>query len=299
MGWRSVFIASPARLSVRMSQLVVEQEDKITIPLEDIGAIMIENRQSVLTANLLAALAEADVAVFVCNDKYLPCAVLTPFQPHSRQGKVMKAQLGITRPFAKQCWKKIVERKIYNQAACLDILERDGGSELKVIGKTVQSGDMTNREAYAAKTYFRRLLKNFRRQDDNVTTGAMNYGYAVLRGTIARVLASYGFMPAIGIHHVNELNAFNLADDFLEVYRPVVDLWVAQNIDRNATELARDDKMALLGLLHNDMSMRQERQSVLYCIEEMVGSFSTSCQACDARLLKLPELLPPYAHRYE
>ncbi|WP_425059322.1 CRISPR-associated endonuclease Cas1 [Sporomusa carbonis] len=299
MGWRSLFISSPARLSVKLSQLVIKQEAEVTIPLEDIGAVVIETQQVTISAAALSAIADADIATFICDQKHLPCSIILPFQKHSRQWKIMKAQLAMSKPFAKQCWKRIVEQKITNQAYCLDYLQREGGDYLRTIVKDVKSGDTTNREAYAARVYFQSLLTTFRRKDDNVTTAAMNYGYAIFRGMIARILASYGFIPAMGIHHRNELNNFNLADDFIEVSRPLVDLWVASNVSPEATELSRNDRISLLSLLNHDMCINQNHQSVIRCMEEMVASFSTACHQNNVSCLKLPSLLPLSIHKYE
>ena len=298
-GWRSIFIAKSAKLSSHLSQLVIEQEEKISIPIEDIGAVMIETREISITSNLLSMLSEANVAVFFCNDKHLPCSVLLPFQPHSRQWKVMKAQMAMSKPFMKQCWRLIIEQKIFNQARCLDLMGKAGGGELLAIRNELKTGDSTNREAVAAKAYFRYLFENFRRKDENVTTGAMNYGYAIIRGAIARTLSTYGFIPAMGIFHTNELNNFNLADDFLEVYRPVVDLWVAQNISPRAIDLSQNNRVGLVGLLHEDMLMKTGKLSIVRCIEEMVASFSSSCQENDVKLLKMPELIPFQQLQYE
>lgn len=299
MGWRSLFISSPARLSVKLSQLVVKKETEVSIPLEDIGAIVIENSQITLTAAALSAFANFGVTAFICDEKHLPCGVILPFQPHSRQLKVMQAQMGISVPFKKQCWRRIVTQKINNQASCLDYLKKDGADYLRTIAQNVKSGDADNREAYAARLYFKELLTTFRRKDDNVTTAAMNYGYAIFRGALARLLASYGFIPSMGIHHKNELNNFNLADDFLEIFRSVVDLWVSVNILPEDTQLSQDNRLSLLSLLNYDMSINSKNQSVSRCMEEVIASFSSACFQKDAFLLKLPQLLPLRMHTYE
>jgi CRISPR-associated protein Cas1 len=260
---------------------------------------MLESPQITLTTSLLAEIAAKNIAVFSCDAKHLPVGVYTAFQPHSRQWRIMKAQIGMSKPFAKQCWKLIIEQKILNQAACLKIWEKPGSDELKKIAQEVKSADATNREAYAARLYFQYLCEGFRRHQDDVINASLNYGYAILRGAIARTLVAYGFMPAMGIHHCNELNKFNLADDFIEVFRPAVDLWTWNNITEDMENLDKKYREGLIKLLHMDMVIKEKRQSILRCIEQTVASFSTACLKKDISLLELPELIPLTVHRYE
>lgn len=299
MSWRSLCIANPACLSIKNSQLVIKQEQETTLPLEDIGAIMIESNQVSITSAALSAMSANGIAAFVCDNKHLPCGVLLPFHLHSRQWRVLKAQLTMTKPLAKQCWKRIVEQKIVNQSYCLDFLGKPGGEALRDIGKSVKSGDADNREAYASRIYFQHLFDNFTRKDDTIINSALNYGYAVIRGYVARTLAIFGFNPAMGIHHTNELNAFNLADDFMEVFRPVVDLFVITHISAEKTELTTQDKAKLLGMLHLDMRMGINHKAVTNCIEEMIAGFSSICHKKDLNFIKLPHLLPLESHEYE
>ena len=292
-------ITNPARLSIRDSQLVIKQEQETSLPLEDIGSIMIESNQVSITSAALASMSANGTAVFVCDNKHLPCGVLIPFHLHSRQWRVLKAQLAMTKPLAKQCWKRIVEQKIVNQSYCLDFLNKPGGEELREIGKSVKSGDASNREAYASRIYFQYLFNSFGRKDDTIINSALNYGYAVIRGCVARTLATFGLNPAMGIHHANELNAFNLADDLMEVFRPVVDLFVITNITQENTELTSQDKVNILRILHFDMGIGSCHKTVKNCIEEIVAGFSSFCHKKDFNCIKLPYLLPLAVHKYE
>ena len=248
MSWRNVIISNPARLSLKHGHLVVKQEEAAEIPLEDIAVIIVESERTVFTAALLCELAERGVPLFTCGEGHLPCGVFMPYQRHSRFLKVLKCQMEQTLPFRKNCWKAVVKQKIKNQALCLDMLGRRGGAELRALASEVRSGDPDNRESAAARIYFDSYMPDTTRQEDNAVNAALNYGYAIMRGAVARSLTSYGFLCAAGIHHRNELNAFNLADDFMEVLRPVVDLWTARNVT-NGSAFTIKERAELAALL--------------------------------------------------
>ncbi len=284
-----MIISNPARLSLRRGRLVVQQEEEAEIPLEDITAVIVESERTVITAALLCGLAERGVPLFTCGGGHLPCGVFLPYQSHSRFLKVLKRQMEQTLPFRKNCWKAVVRQKIKNQALCLDMLGKRGGDELRALAAEVKSGDPDNRESAAARLYFDSYMPDTTRQEDNAVNAALNYGYAVMRGAVARSLTSYGFLCAVGIHHRNELNAFNLADDFMETLRPAVDLWVARNVADGSAFTAKE-RAGLAALLGAPVVINFERQKILRAIDIMCASFSTASAEGDASALKLPEL---------
>lgn len=295
MSWRSIFISNPARLSLKNNHLVIKQKEDILVPLEDISVIVVETDQATITSKLLDEIAAYRISLFICDPKHLPSGLFLPFQQHSRFLKILKMQLGLTMPFKKNCWKMVVEQKIKNQAICLEILDRRGVEELRIIASDVKSGDNTNRESVAAKLYFDIYMPNTNRQEDDTVNAALNYGYSIMRGAVARSLTSYGFLTAIGIHHKNELNSFNLADDFMELFRPLVDLWVAQNINEDS-EFTKSERIGLLSLLNTDIMIFMERHSVTRAMEIMISSFSNACSYRKPELIKLPELMPISGH---
>lgn len=284
-----MIISNPARLSLRRGRLVVQQEEEAEIPLEDIAAVIVESERTVITAALLCGLAERGVPLFTCGVGHLPCGVFLPYQSHSRFLRVLKRQMEQTLPFRKNCWKAVVKQKIKNQALCLDMLGKRGGDELRALAAEVKSGDPDNRESAAARLYFDSYMPDTTRQEDNAVNAALNYGYAVMRGAVARSLTSYGFLCAAGIHHRNELNAFNLADDFMETLRPAVDLWVARNVAGGSAFTAKE-RAGLAALLGAPVVINFERQKILRAIDIMCASFSTASAEGDASALKLPEL---------
>lgn len=295
MSWRSILISKPARLSLKQNHLLVAQEEDILVPLEDITVIVLETDQARITSKLLDALAQRAIPVFTCDSRHLPSGLFLPFQQHSRFLKVLKMQLDLSLPFQKNCWRFVVQQKIKNQAVCLDYLEKQNGDILRSLAAEVKSGDTTNRESAAAKIYFDTYMPSTNRQEDNAVNAALNYGYSIMRGAVARSLTAYGFLCTLGIHHKNELNAYNLADDFMEVFRPLVDFWTAQNI-KEGSEFSVKDRCALVSLLHADIQIDYAKHSVFRAIDLMVSSFSNACSSGEPERLKLPVLLPVSVH---
>ena len=298
MGFRSVYITSKADLSIKNSQLVIAQEETVLVPMEDIAAIVLEDRRTAMTALLLSELSEAGVAVYFCDEKHMPNSVSVPYCQHSRQAAILKLQLDASVPLKKRLWQRIVQQKLVNQGLCLQLLGLEGEAYLRSCAKAVQSGDATNREAVGAKYYFAKWLPNVHRRDEHPVNGALDYGYAILRGAIARSLAAHGFHIALGLHHDSELNAMNLADDFLEPFRPMVDVLVGTNPPAGE-ELTRQDRAALVAVLHQECQMPNGVTSVLSAIEQMTGSLAAVYRNKDAALLNLPSVLNPKGYQRE
>ena len=233
MGWRSIVITQPTKLSIKNKQLKITQDEEWSIPVEDISSIILETPQINISSKVMSLIADNKIVMYSCNDKHLPNGVFIPFASHSRELKVLKGQLDSTESFKKRCWQKIIIRKILNQSEVLRICDKNVMSEyLKKLSQNVNSGDKENKEAIAAKEYFITLFgKDFNRNYENIYNTALNYGYSIIRGAIARSIATYGYIQSIGIHHKSELNNYNLADDFIEPFRPIVDLWVITNIN--------------------------------------------------------------------
>ena len=299
MEYRNIFLANPARLSVRREQLVIEQAEAHTVPLEDISALLIESPQVTLTARAAAALAAHGVTVFFCDDKHLPCCQLLPVNQFCRQRKLLAAQCEIGKPLQKQLWQQIVVQKIRNQARCLELSGKSGGETLRQMAGRVLSGDTDNREAVAAALYFPALFGGgFSRGTEDPRNAALNYGYAILRGGIARNLVMHGMEPCIGIHHRSELNQFNLADDLIEPFRPVVDLFVAAHMEEWGETLSTAQKANLLNVTNYLVRQADKRYRVFSAIGRACTSLA-SCFLGAAQRLELPELLPLEMHRYE
>lgn len=301
MGFRNIKIDSNLQLHIENQQLVIGSSGDIRFPLEDINSILIENQAVTLSSYFLQKVADMGIALYVCDEKHLPNAVLLPMEKHSRHFKLLKCQMEIGKPLQKRLWQQIVIQKIRNQSLCLDLLNRDGEDELQKMCKEVQSGDKTNVEAKAAAYYFRKMYGlGFSRGDDHIINSALNYGYAIVRGIIARSIVCYGLEPSIGLFHRSELNSFNLADDMIEAFRPIVDLYVSQRFDISETQsaLTPEIKRGLYGIINYDMSVKGEKRILSNCIDVLIGSYSSVLQG-NKEELDLPELMQLQVHSYE
>ena len=299
MAFRSIMIESPAQLSLRDEQLVIRTEREHTVPLEDISALLLENRRSTITTAALARLGQCGCAVFLCDEKHLPCAVLTPFQQHSRALAVLRSPLEASEPLRKRLWQSVVKAKIGNQALCLRLAGKEAEAQaLFSLADRVRSGDSENAEATAAQLYFPALFGgDFTRGEENGRNAALNYGYAILRGCTARTLSVYGFLPSLGIHHRSTLNAFNLADDLMEPFRPLADLLVFSSFGPE-DELTPERKRTLFNCLNLDILSGGQRHSVSYAIDREVQSLRRAFDEKQAELT-LPILTELKQHGYE
>ncbi len=254
---RTLFFSTPLDLSLRNNQLVVSTrqmpEEKNSVPIEDIGFVVLENQQINITLPLLNALSDNNVAVIICGDNFMPNAMLLNLDSNRIQGEVYRAQIEASEPLKKGLWKQIVEAKIRNQAALLNKLGKDG-DKLKPYYSNVKSGDSDNREGIAAKVYWSELFGEefIRSREGSSPNNLLNYGYTLLRAAVARALMGSGLFPAFGVFHRNRYNAFPLADDIMEPYRPFVDEIVFDLYANGERELTKQVKADLIHLLYTD-----------------------------------------------
>lgn len=294
MTWRSVVITKPARLSFKNRAMVVEQEgNKVSVPLEDIAVLVIDTPQVVLSSQLLSACMDTGIVVVTVNAMHTPNGLMMPYLQHSRALKVMRLQIALSVPAQKRIWQSIVQQKLRNQAAVLVFREcQPVAAHLLQLANLVRSGDPDNFESQGAVPYFPALFyKGFTRVQDCFYNAALNYCYSIVRSALARSLVSYGFLPAFGLHHRSELNAFNLADDLIEPYRPVVDVWVVKNYPlQPERELNPQDKATLVGILHIDAPRLRGAEvegssTILALIDATVISLSQRLQDADVNLV--------------
>ena len=225
MAWRGLHLSRGARLNTADGQIVVAQDDgEVRLPLEDIAYIILDAPHATLTSTLLSACMDSGVALITTDSRHTPNGLLLPFHSHHRQAGVAFVQIALSEPLKKRCWQRIVLAKINNQAVHLDARNQAGGEALRAMCTLVGSGDPDNVEARAARDYWSRLFHEFVRADESdLRNKLMNYGYAVVRAAVARALVAFGCLPALGLHHESAANAFNLADDIVEPFRPFVD----------------------------------------------------------------------------
>ena len=295
--YRHVIIEHGARLYQKNSQLYIEADEKHHIPIEDIATLLLANRQISITTYCLETLAEQGTAVILCNGSHLPAGMLLPYATNSRWLKMIRLQISQTRPHLKQLWKQIVQEKIRNQGRCLvNCGKKDTVTHLV---DRVKSGGFMNVESTAASLYFRTLFgDNFTRHQDDLLNDILNYGYTIIRSAIARYIAIYGFEPSLGIFHHSELNTFNLADDLLEPFRPVVDMYASRFVGVKIKEMVPAVRHELVQLLSFNIQSGNEVHAVNYAIERTVQSLVRCYKGKESTLL-LPELMPLQIHSYE
>lgn len=299
MSYRNIFIANEAKLKLKNKQLIVFNGEEISFPIEDIRSIVVDNPYTSLTGKLIATLADEGICLIICDDKHIPSCELLPIGAYCRMNKRINLQFSQSKPKLKRIWQKIVQSKINNHAKCLEINKIDEAKTLYGISKNVVSGDSTNREGYAARLYFKMLFGNgFTRDDENFVNAALNYGYAILRSFIAKTIVAYGLEPSLGIHHKNQLNQFNLADDIIESYRPIVDNFVYQNHTQWGEKFSTSQKAQLQLLLNSATVIDANHHSVANAIELTIQSIILSFENEDVKL-KLPDLIDTSYFNYD
>jgi CRISPR-associated protein Cas1 len=295
MSWRSILVTRPARLHREHFSLAIEQDETVFVPFADIAVIVLDHPQITITHPVLTACGEYGIGLFSTDATHTPNGVFLSFVTHSRATRVMRLQLNATLPMKKRIWMQIVKTKIRNQAISLTLGSREGAERLAKLVSAVKSGDPDNLEARAARWYFARLFGDtFSRMEVTPVNACLNYGYAIIRGAIARQLVLHGLHPPMGIFHDNEQNAFNLADDLIEPFRPVVDLFVVRHL-QGILKADAIPKASLVSLLNVDIDMPEGKMAVATAIEYAVESLVRVLEGKDS-MLSLPELMPLREH---
>ena len=297
MGYINIYVANDARLYIKNSQLFLENDEiKKDYPIEDINSIMIENLNTTISTYTLSKCSEFGILIFICNQSHLPCGVVLPFCGHYQILSVYNAQVTLSKPLQKQLWQTIIKNKIENQNEVLNIFGKF--DKLKQLKNKVLSGDAGNSEAKASLIYFKELFgKSFKRRDENFINACLNYGYAIVRGFIARSIVVHGLLPYIALFHTNQYNAFNLADDIIEIFRPVVDLLVKSKFE-NFYELSSQVKALLFGIINYNVLIDGQKQTVSNGIEMVVESYVKSLKE-SKNLLKQVYICGLSEHKYE
>lgn len=294
MGWRIVQITKPCKLSVKNSQFVYEpfEDDKITLPLEDISVIILDNKQILLSNSLLSELLEYGIVLFTDNSSHIPSGAMCPFHNHSRYSEIAWQQVETTEPLKKRIWQEIIKQKIINQGTILNVLNKQNGNKLLEISKQVLSGDTKNTEAFAANIYWKSLFDNFNRQnEEDIRNSALNYGYAILRGCMARSVVGAGLLPCFGVHHANKLNQFNLVDDLLEPLRPFIDYKVHQLDFADNKSLTALLKNQILSELTENCILGGEEINLLKACELISFSIAKAIKNKNPTCVELPNFL--------
>ena len=310
MSWRSIVIRNKCQLYIKANQLAIDRPgfDIVTMPIEDIGVLLIDTLEVNFSVSVMTRMAEYGGIIIAGGDNHIPSVISLPLIAHSRQTSIQRTQVELSKPFLKRCWQRVVKQKILNQAKILALCGHNVTSEeLLSLAQTITSGDSANVESNAARIYFRKLFGgSFIRGSQNEGVGALNshlnYGYAVLRSVISQYIVNHGLLPAFGMHHRSELNPFNLADDIIEPFRPLVDLYVAglKLMEEDNYKLTPEDKAGLIALLHANVKIKNKKYAVMYAIDLCVASYQKSVLSGNPIDFKdLPEIVPIEEHCYE
>lgn len=306
---RTLYFGNPAYLSRKNEQLVVrlpevekndslpelfKKEAQATIPIEDIGVVILDEQRLVITQSLIDGLLENNVALITCDKTHHPTGLMLNLAGNNLQSAKFKAQLSAGQPLIKQLWQQTVKAKIKNQALMLKRLGREAENLMKW-SADVKSGDPDNLEARAAAYYWKNILpeiSNFKREREGIPPNSLlNYGYAILRAIVARSLVGSGLLPTLGIHHRNQYNHYCLADDIMEPYRPFVDALVVE-IVRNGEdykELTTSIKKQLLSIATVDVILEDERSPLMNAVQRTTASLSKCFEGSSKKLL-YPEI---------
>jgi len=304
---RTLYFGNPVYLSLSNEQLVItrandgdlpfedERMNKRTIPIEDIGVIVVDNRQITITSSCISSLLANNVSIITCDDKSMPNGMMLPLFGNSIQNERFRDQVSASLPLRKQLWQQTVEKKILNQAAVLKYVTGEDARNMIVWSNSVKSGDSENMEARAAAFYWKNIFPQIpgfiRDRNEMAPNNLLNYGYAILRAVVARALVASGLLPTLGIHHHNRYNAYCLADDIMEPYRPFVDKLVVDIVDSGArySTLDKSLKAKLLQIPVLDVVIDGKRSPLMIAATTTSSSLQ-KCFAGESRRIIYPEL---------
>ncbi len=294
MGYRQVIVKKSDKMHFKDNQLVIEKENASSkVPLEDISYVLIEDSTTVLTTRLLAEFGKNAIALIICDETFEPTSIMYPYNYHFKQLEVFSRQLEITEDVKNEFWNQIVKRKIENSVRVLEMTSKEEFpiSKLNEYINEVVDGDIKNREGLAAKMYFRSIFgSDFIRFYDDKINAALNYGYTIIASAIIRNLAVFGLNTYLGIHHNSKINNFNLAYDFLEPYRSIVDKYVFDNQDEIVFPLSFEFRKKLINLLNKEVLHNNKKYTVEYSISLLIKSYIKSFSTGEI-ILDLPMII--------
>ena len=307
---RTLYFGNPAYLSTKLAQLEIRLPEVVNndtlsdtfkenaikkVPIEDIGVVVLDHKRITITQGALAALLDNNVAVITCDEQRMPSGLMLPLSGNTTQSERFRHQIDASLPLKKQLWQQTIQYKILNQRAVLKSSRRLKCSNMEVWAKEVKSGDTENLEGRAAAYYWQNLfgeIDGFRRNRDGVPpNNLLNYGYAILRAVVARALVGSGMIPTLGIHHHNRYNAYCLADDIMEPYRPYVDKLVVEMVDSgmDISKLTTDIKSKLLSIPILDVVINGKRNPLMIGVGITTASLY-KCYSGELRKIAYPTM---------
>ncbi|RIO17531.1 type II CRISPR-associated endonuclease Cas1 [Mammaliicoccus sciuri] len=293
MAWRIVYLSEVDKIALNLNNLKVAKGDlEVKIPLSDIFAIVIEDLTTTITSRLMIELSKYNILVIFCNQYHLPECMVQPINGHFNQYGQMKEQLQWSEERKTQLWKYILVQKIQNQIQCMKHfgVDEERIIKMKKLQSMVSPRDEMNIEGQAAKYYFNTFFKDFRRDDEFLIENmVLNFGYTILNSAIARTIVAKGLIPALGIHHIGSRNHFNLASDIIEVFRPLVDLYLLKHPPK-VEYMTREYRLELINLMHARVQIDGKQHTVIRASEIMVQSIIEYFRTGRYETLKLPNI---------
>ena len=296
MGYRQIYITSAKKLSFADNNLVVQKENStLTFPIDDLDIVFIEDPLAVVTTRLLIELSKKGVAFISCGPDYLPSSICIPFNGYYKQSGMLNLQLALLQSKKNKMWETIIKAKIANQ---MNVLEnttnnRDAYESMSNYLKNVKFGDENNMEGVAARCYFKAMFgEDFVRFGDGPISAALNYGYSIFAGLMIRYCAFNGLNSNLGIWHNNAQNANNLPYDMLEPYRPIIDYYVYNNLERLTIPLSKEIRREMIGLINEHVMMDGKKYQISYSMSLFVNDFMNYLASGNIANVHVPMFLP-------
>ena len=304
---RTLCFSNPTYLSVKMNQLLIRIPETLdlygnktdeldtSIPIEDIGIVVLDNKQITITQSVIEKLLSNNSALITCDASHLPVGLMLPLSGNTTQSERFRNQIDVSVPLKKQLWQQTIQAKILNQAIVLKKIKGINAKNMFVWAHNVKSGDSDNLEGRAAAYYWKTLfseIKDFTRSREGIFPNSLlNYGYAILRAVVARALVISGLLPTLGIHHHNRYNAYCLADDIMEPYRPYVDILVCELISQNENikEVDMNVKKKLLSVPTTEVIINGKRSPLMVAVGQTTASLYR-CFSGEQRKIVYPEM---------
>ncbi len=288
MSWRTVVITSTSKLDYQAGYLVVRSKDIKRVHLSEIAVVMVESTAVSITSYLMNELVKRNIKIVFCDEKHNPCAEVLPLHGKQDDAERIREQIQISENRKSEAWTQIVRAKISNQKHLLVLKNKEGISLLEDYENQIEPGDITNREAVAARIYFESLFgKDFTREEVIPINAALNYCYMVLCSLVSREISASGYLTALGIHHTNHANSFNLSCDLMEPFRPLVDKFVFENI---STQFETDEKHMVIRFLEQEVLIHDRKEYFINAVGIYVKSV-LDFLVCESNEIKFPSIL--------
>ena len=276
MTWRIVHVKDSENMRLKLDNLeILKRGQRFLVPLSDISMVVIEGKTTV-TTSVLSQFTKYNIVLVICDNHYLPTGMMLNYGNYHHCAKRVMEQVAWSDENKQQVWQQIVGQKIKNQIAFAELKQTsvDRIAVMEELLGQLTPGDVTNREGHVAKVYFNSLYgMDFTRDDDSLVNGAMNYGYAIVRAAMARIVVGQGLMSMIGIFHHNEFNSFNLVDDLMEPFRPVMDYWIDKQGMSEYEYLTYEARLQIIDFMNQPMRYGSIKSSVDQVMQKYVGSF--------------------------